>query len=138
MRKKGEQKPKNKHEISHGIIKSTRLSKEDQYIAQQEEKLIEAHKKRVLEMKKEEETKRLEEEKQKLKDLHYMKCPKCGMQLYEVSFMDVMVDVCEECMGVWLDHGELETLMLKEASFFSKLKTRIGLKKIEAPKKKKN
>ena len=123
-------------DFSAGIIKSKRLSKEEKYIAEQEGKLIQEHKRRILEKQQEEDTKRLAEEKEKLKKLHFMRCPKCGMELHEVSFMGVLVDICEECMGVWLDHGELETLMLKEAGFFSKLKSRIGLKKLEPPKKK--
>ena len=27
-----------------------------------------------------------DEEKRKLKDLHYMRCPKCGMELIEISY----------------------------------------------------
>jgi len=62
-----------------------------------------------------------------------MHCPKCGMDLHEVEFMGVMVDVCEECHGIWLDHGELETIILKESSFLSSLTKKVGLKKIENP-----
>lgn len=48
------------------------------------------------------------EEKQKLKDLHYMCCPKCGMPLIEIDYNGVAVDKCSSCEGVWLDAGELE------------------------------
>ena len=120
----------------HGIIKSKRFGKEEEYIAQQEAKLIKEHTKRLEEEKKEAETKRLEEEKKKLKELHYMRCPKCGQELQEISFTGVMVDVCQDCMGMWLDHGELESIILKEAGFFSRLCKKVGLKKIEVPVKK--
>jgi hypothetical protein len=50
------------------------------------------------------------EEKQRLKDLHYMRCPKCGMQLIEIDYKGVAVDKCSSCEGVWLDAGELETV----------------------------
>jgi uncharacterized protein len=62
-----------------------------------------------------------EEERQRQKDLHYMKCPKCGMQLEEISFGGVRVDKCFHCEGMWLDKGELETLHAKEHGFVGKL-----------------
>ena|SRR4030067_112264 len=51
-----------------------------------------------------------EEEKKRLKELHYMKCPKCGMELIEIDYKGIRVDKCSECEGVWLDAGELETI----------------------------
>jgi Zn-finger nucleic acid-binding protein len=50
-----------------------------------------------------------------------MKCPKCGMQLEEISFGDVRVDKCFHCEGLWLDNGELERLQAKEPGFMGKL-----------------
>jgi hypothetical protein len=49
-----------------------------------------------------------EEEKKKLRDLHFMRCPKCGMELIEIDYQGIKVDKCSECRGVWLDAGELE------------------------------
>jgi len=54
--------------------------------------------------------KREEEFKLHRKDTHWMKCPKCGYDLEEISYQEVMIDRCPECKGVWLDHGELELL----------------------------
>ncbi|KPK91811.1 MAG: hypothetical protein AMJ94_06395 [Deltaproteobacteria bacterium SM23_61] len=48
------------------------------------------------------------EEKKMLRDLHFMKCPKCGMELIEIDCQGIKVDKCSECQGVWLDAGELE------------------------------
>ncbi len=48
------------------------------------------------------------EEKQRLKELHHMCCPKCGMPLIEIDSHGISVDKCSECDGVWLDAGELE------------------------------
>ena len=42
---------------------------------------------------------------------HWMKCPKCGSDLNEVSLEGVMVDRCVGCEGVFLDRGELEILL---------------------------
>ncbi|RIX59402.1 hypothetical protein D3P08_04445 [Paenibacillus nanensis] len=41
-----------------------------------------------------------------------MKCPVCDdVKMREVQKEDVLIDVCPECKGVWLDRGELEKLM---------------------------
>ena len=46
------------------------------------------------------------EEREAARALHFMKCPKCGMQLEEISLGDVRVDKCFHCQGLWLDAGE--------------------------------
>jgi hypothetical protein len=61
--------------------------------------------------------KRDEETKQKRKDAHWMKCPKCGADLEEINYQNVMIDTCKECKGIWLDHGELELLSKGQAQF---------------------
>jgi Zn-finger nucleic acid-binding protein len=55
------------------------------------------------------------EELKQLRDLHFMHCPKCGLQMHEVKLRGVNVDVCFSCNGVFLDHGELERLEKPEA-----------------------
>lgn len=69
--------------------------------------------------------KREEEAKQHRQKAHWMKCPKCGEDLKEINYQNVMIDICHECEGIWLDHGELELLVQGEAkvtkSFFKKL-----------------
>ena len=62
-----------------------------------------------------------EEKKEKLKDLHFMKCPKCGMQLIEIDYKRIKVDKCSECEGIWLDAGELETISKLEKKGLDKL-----------------
>jgi hypothetical protein len=49
-------------------------------------------------------------EREQAKKLHFMKCPKCGMDLESVLFRAVTIDKCYHCNGTWLDAGELETL----------------------------
>ena len=61
------------------------------------------------------------EERESERMLHLMKCPKCGMQLEEIAFGDVRLDKCFSCEGLWLDKGELETILRKEASFIGRL-----------------
>ena len=50
------------------------------------------------------------EERTRLKDLHYMRCPKCGMELAEIAFRSIRIDRCTACGGVFLDPGELDLL----------------------------
>jgi len=77
--------------------------KEDEYFAR-----IEFEKRKKLEAEKQAQF--LEEEKRNLKKLHYMHCPKCGMQLIEIDYKRIAVDKCSSCAGVWLDAGELEAI----------------------------
>ena len=77
--------------------------REDEYFARQEfEQLKKLGEKNRLKME--------AVEKQRLKDLHYMSCPKCGIKLIAVHFNGVEVDKCPGCEGVWLDAGELEAI----------------------------
>lgn len=48
-----------------------------------------------------------EGEKKRLKEIHYMRCPKCGMELIEIDYKGIKIDKCSGCEGVWLDEGEL-------------------------------
>lgn len=61
------------------------------------------------------------EERQKARELHFMKCPKCGMQLEEIALGDVRVDKCFGCQGMWLDEGELGKISAKEPGFVGRL-----------------
>jgi phage FluMu protein Com len=45
---------------------------------------------------------------------HFMRCPKCGGTLHTATFHGIKVDRCPDCHGIWLDHGEVETLMKHE------------------------
>jgi uncharacterized protein len=49
-------------------------------------------------------------EREQLRNLHHMRCPKCGMELKEIPVRGVQVDRCFSCNGTWLDAGELEKL----------------------------
>ena len=89
--------------------------KEEEYFARQA----------IERMKKEAEARQAsmtEEEKQRLKELHYMHCPKCGHALTELEFKGVKIDRCLNCQGVWLDAGELEQVAQKEGRLGGLLK----------------
>jgi len=59
--------------------------------------------------------KREDEAKKQRREAHWMKCPKCGADLEEINYQNVMIDTCKECQGIWLDHGELELLTKGQA-----------------------
>ena len=65
---------------------------------------------RQMKSEEEKQKKMAEGEKKKLKELHYMKCPKCGMELIEIDYKGIKVDKCSRCEGIWLDAGEFETI----------------------------
>ncbi len=54
-------------------------------------------------------------ELKQLKELHWMHCPKCGMEMHEIRYRGVDVDVCFSCNGVFLDQGELEHIEKPES-----------------------
>lgn len=76
---------------------------EDEYFAREE-----IEKKHRLAMKQADEL--AVRTKDELKRLHYMKCPKCGMDLHSLKKGPVEIDTCFHCQGIWLDEGELEQL----------------------------
>ncbi len=53
-------------------------------------------------------------EKDKLRELHLMKCPKCGMDLHTFELKGVKLDRCVSCHGTWFDAGEIEQVMGQE------------------------
>ena len=80
---------------------------EEEYFLRQE-----AEKLKALAEKTKQET--AEAERGKLKELHWMRCPKCGMELTEINYRGVAIDKCYSCGGVYLDDGELEQIAAVE------------------------
>jgi uncharacterized protein len=83
-------------------------NQEDEYFAREE-----VEKKHRLALQQAEETE--QKTKEELKRLHFMKCPKCGMDLQTLKRGSVDVDTCFHCHGIWLDEGELEALTKRGA-----------------------
>ncbi|MBI5015354.1 MAG: zf-TFIIB domain-containing protein [Deltaproteobacteria bacterium] len=92
----------------------TPSEKEEEFFARQEferKKKLEEDKQRKL----------AEEEKARARELHHMKCPKCGMDLIEIDYREIKVDKCSACSGVWLDAGELDHVTQLEKSGLDRL-----------------
>lgn len=62
------------------------------------------------------------EERKRLKDLHFMHCPKCGAELMEETLEGISVDICPGCRGVWLDDGELGKLTERPKGVLGKVR----------------
>ena len=67
---------------------------------------------------KEEQCRIQKEERTQLKEDHWMHCPKCGMEMVEISFEGIKVDKCSECLGIFFDNGEIEQLIEKNKPGF--------------------
>ena len=78
--------------------------REEQYFKEQELK-------QRLQQAGEQQQKAAAEEKQRLKDLHWMHCPKCGQTLLTEKYGAVDIDVCPTCKGLWLDASELDQIL---------------------------
>lgn len=47
-----------------------------------------------------------------------MKCPNCSGSMRQEVYESVTTDICSACFGVWLDHGELSTIIsIREERF---------------------
>jgi len=84
---------------------------EDEYFARIEfEKRKKALEEKQSHMKK--------EERKQLKEQHWMRCPKCGMEMVEITFEGIKVDKCSECLGIFFDNGEVDQLVGKNRPGF--------------------
>ena len=99
--------------------------REDEWFRTNEIKLLEAAKLEREKREKERAAKEAEAERKRLKDLHFMRCPKCGHEMREEELDGVKVDRCSFCEGLYFDAGELEQVAMKRVeerkSFFRKL-----------------
>ena len=50
-------------------------------------------------------------ERDERKRLHFMKCPKCGMDLKETAFHGVTADKCYSCGYLGFDDKEIEAIL---------------------------
>lgn len=84
----------------------------------EEEFFLRSEAARLRKHQEEESARRSEEEKRRVKDLHWMKCPKCGNDLQEIHYRGVNLDKCFSCEGLWFDNGELAHLQPEEVAGF--------------------
>ena len=90
-------------------------SREDEWFRKNEQELLESARRAREKREQERASHEKAEERRRLKEQHFMKCPKCGHDLKEEAVEDVMVDRCSFCEGLYLDAGELDKLLLHKA-----------------------
>jgi uncharacterized protein len=87
---------------------------EDEYFARIEQQML-----KEIEERKARQTS--QQELKKLKEEHFMKCPKCGMDLIEIDFKGMKIDECSACRGIWFDAGEFDALSAIEKPVLERL-----------------
>ena len=99
-----------------GPVDEVGRSREDAWFRENEKELLDAA--RLAREKRERERAEKEKagERERLKKLHYMKCPKCGHDLKAEEIHGIEVDRCTFCEGFFMDAGEMEELFLKKSA----------------------
>jgi uncharacterized protein len=87
--------------------------REDDWFRQNESELLEAARIARLKRQQEREAGEKEDERRRLRELHYLKCPKCGHDMKAQDLQGVEVDRCSHCEGVFFDAGEFESIFTK-------------------------
>jgi predicted Zn-ribbon and HTH transcriptional regulator len=99
--------------------------REDEWFLRNEKQLLETARAARLKREQERAAKLSADETKRLKDLHFMKCPKCGHDMKEEKLENVSVDRCTHCEGIFFDAGELEQIFAQKEEqrrgFFRKL-----------------
>jgi acetyl-CoA carboxylase beta subunit len=85
---------------------------EDEWFAKNEKELIKNLQRERRRKEKILAEKSKEEESKRLRELHWMKCPKCGCEMKEEEVDSIKIDRCTACEGIYLDRGELEEFLL--------------------------
>ena len=86
-----------------GFKPITRHKQEEDSFYKKDQELI-----RSLRKKADAERQRMEREQQR--ELHWMRCPKCGGQMEEIAVEVLRLDRCQSCNGVFFDDGEIAIL----------------------------
>ena len=90
-----------------------RQRREDDWFRENEKELLEEAREAREKREAERLAKESAAERERLKDLHFMKCPKCGHDMKVEALEGIEIDRCTFCEGFFLDAGELEQLFLK-------------------------
>jgi|ERR1051326_139462 Zn-finger nucleic acid-binding protein len=78
-------------------MKLVEKAKEDIYFAQKDRELIQ----------------RLKAQLKETPASFNFHCPKCDGEMATYTFMDIVVERCHRCEGIWLDRGTLQTIIKK-------------------------
>jgi hypothetical protein len=94
-------------------LEASDRSREDEWFRQNEKELLETARAARLKRQEARLAGEKEEERRRLRELHFMKCPKCGHDLKVEPVSGIEIDRCSFCEGVFFDAGELERVFSK-------------------------
>ena len=89
--------------------------REDEWFRENEKQLLEAARAGRARRERERADEEASSERKRLREMHYMKCPKCGHDLKEQDLEGVKIDRCTHCEGVFFDRHDLEEILLKQS-----------------------
>ena len=100
---------------------SSGYSREEEYFYKRNKELIERKRKEL-------DRQRAARSQAESGGTHWMRCPKCGERMEEIGLAQIKVERCTGCQGLYLDHGELETLLQSQdpAGFLGGLRRLLG------------
>jgi hypothetical protein len=90
---------------------------EDEYFFRKDRELL-------AKLREQSEAKKKKAEAENRKKEYWMRCPKCGSDLKEVSYEGlIMIDRCEnsKCGGIYFDKGELEIVLKAKPSLIQRI-----------------
>jgi hypothetical protein len=87
-----------------------RRGRENDWFRQNEEKLIEAARKKREQAESADHTVEMEARRK----LHWRKCPKCGSDMNVETISGIEIEKCSSCEGIFFDRGEIEQLLVKQ------------------------
>ena len=73
-----------------------------------------------------------------LDDKYNLRCSRCRAKMRKVKKGDIVIDVCDNCGGLFLDDGEIEKLIELNKKSKSKDKAKSSVKKSKIVKKLRN
>lgn len=85
-------------------LKKVGYGQEEEYFYRLNRELIEMRRRKLDE-------ERQVREANERRNAHWMKCPKCGCDLAEQDLRGIKVERCTSCKGVYIDQGEIATLL---------------------------
>jgi hypothetical protein len=98
---------------------------EDQWFLANEKRLLEAARIEREKREKERIAQTAEADRKRLREQHFMRCPKCGHEMKEEELDGIKIDRCSFCEGIYFDAGELDQVFQRRQedrrSFFRKL-----------------
>jgi hypothetical protein len=92
------------------------LKTEAQWFYEREREIIEEQhrerEKRLAELLKAEE----DERTIKLREAHWLKCPKCGHDMKSLQLEGIELEQCTFCEGIYFDRGELDSFLMRRTA----------------------